>query len=170
MEWPVLGPQVIGRVTSHPESFLVSHAHLSVWIVDPDSLGREDESAWDSTGGRAIQVPHAVLTRLYSTAPWCHWQTYKKCGNARLCRTFPRRNDDSILQGSAKKPSKTITLQRRMKLEKPPQGQHRPLVTASRRSESTSRSIRRYLSIAGESSTTRTCCQHRGFSLFWSRN
>src|SRR5438477_162701 len=57
MEWPVLGPQVIGRVTSHPESFLVSHAYLSIWIVDPDSLGREDESAWDSTGGRAIQIP-----------------------------------------------------------------------------------------------------------------
>src|SRR5205807_10672448 len=77
MEWPVIGPQVISRVTRHPESFLVSHAYLSIWIVDPESLGREDESAWDSTGGRAIQVPHAVLTRLYSTAPWCHWQLTK---------------------------------------------------------------------------------------------
>src|SRR6266849_1527522 len=77
MEWSVLGPQVIGRVTGHPESFLVSHAYLSIWIVDPDSLGREDESAWDSTGGRAIQVPQAVLRRLYSTAPWCHWQVTK---------------------------------------------------------------------------------------------
>src|SRR5207244_8538931 len=156
MEWPVLGPQVIGRVTSHPESFLVSHAYLSVWIVDPDSLGREDESAWDSTGGACNSGTARGLDKTLQHSTLVPLATYKKCGNARLCRTFPRRNDDSILQGSAKKPSKTITLQRRMKLEKPPQGQHRPLVTASRRSESTSRRIRRYLSIAGESSTTRT--------------
>src|SRR5437870_13587520 len=91
MEWPVLGPQVIGRVTSHPESFLVSHDYLSVWIVDPDSLGREDESAYDSTRGACNSGTAHGLEKTLQHSTLVPLAIYKKCENARLCRTFPRR-------------------------------------------------------------------------------
>src|SRR5437870_13587521 len=45
------------------------------WI--PTRLGGRTSRRMTAQGGRAIQVPHTVLRRLYSTAPWCHWQFTK---------------------------------------------------------------------------------------------